>query len=169
MGLKKNNPGCNCCEFDCGFCDSGSAPTAVVLTFSGWSSATYCSSCSWLDGSWHLPSKPLESGAGQCYYEQTWAMGEYQCDGEDVEIVMWARVKTDPNSPFDIMWEANVAVTRHDWSLANRTRTSMNYRWNSGEFVTIDCYATRTLPENSAALTNVQNLCDAPASVQLSS
>lgn len=96
-------------------------------------------------------------------------MGVYQCDGEDVEVSMWARVVSNPSPPYDVMWEANVEVVRHDYGLGTLSRTSMNYRWKSGVTSSMNCYATRTLSENSSAPSNAEYLCDAPMSLQLSS
>ena len=33
MGFKKNNPGCDCCARDCVWCDAGTGPQSVDLTF----------------------------------------------------------------------------------------------------------------------------------------
>mgnify|MGYP003631744931 CR=1 FL=1 len=71
MGFKKNNPGCDCCARDCVWCDAGTGPQSVDLTFANVvEPGGGCGSCVDLNTTtFNVPLIPGQPSGSQCGFD----------------------------------------------------------------------------------------------------
>jgi len=68
VGLKKNNPGCKCCDqAECAPCTSGFAPETFSVTIAGYADDT-CASCEDYDGTYVLDYDEGDTTTNACYW-----------------------------------------------------------------------------------------------------
>jgi len=139
--LKKNNPGCGCCESagDCPKC-SGTAPAAVTVTMSGWSDGT-CGDCEYLNSTF-----TLSQGLVTCYWKAE-HLGDISCGNGNVAIV--AEIRQFEN---------------YEWWVFVNVGGGVQYTYylNLGNTNPVDCEAEFTLDYTSMTGTSI---CNYPATI----